>query len=519
MALVMAVGISTVLLIAATTAVAYATSNSTEAYQSRARQSAAALAEAGISDALAVLNLPANNAMLQRTLPACTTNNTKYSDPTAQRTSVTTWSQSPDGSTAWCGTYVSSLQSWYLTAIGTTRDPNHSSSGKVRQTTEATVTVTPNVKQPIGNPVWNYIYAGHTGSTCDQNLNNNVSGSSRMYVAGNLCIGNNAVVSQTSLTVGGNLTLAGGNTAVGAGTSVNTRVETEVGGNCSFGTGSPVTCTGNQDALKIYSKMAVNDANGNFVSWTYPWVNHTPRYIPPPTADFPTWYQNAIPGPAKNCDVSSGPVPTFDNNTTLDNSVTPVFNMTPATAYDCRVGPAATPTGEIKWTPPTAQTPGQLYLTGTILIDGSATIATGTNTSTFAVQYSGMSTLYLSGTFYLNGKLCATVTAAKTDCDFTSYDPNSAMMTIVANGSGGQVNPGDGIQVVNNGEEQGSLYATNAIEFGNNAYSDGPVVGSTLIFGNNVTTNSFPNITYVPSGDPGNSPTFGHPNPPSGFSG
>ena len=58
----------------------------------------------------------------------------------------------------------------------------------------------------------------------------------------------------------------------------------------------------------------------------------------------------------------------------------------------------------------------------------------------------------------------------------------------------------------------------NAIEFGNNSYSDGPVVGSTLIFGNNVTTNSFPNIDFVPSGDPGNSPVFGHPNPPTGFS-
>src|SRR5689334_17954727 len=207
LALVMAVGVSAVLLIAGTTAVAYSTSNQAEANQSRQRQGAAALAEAGISNALAVLNLPTNNAMLQRTLPACTTNGAKYSDSTAQRTSVTTWSQSPDGSTAWCGTYVSSLQSWYLTGIGTTRNPN-SGNGKVSAVSEATVTVTPNVKQPLGNPVWNYIYAGHIGSTCDQNLNNNVSGSSRMYVAGNLCIGNNAVVSQTSLTVGGNLVLA-----------------------------------------------------------------------------------------------------------------------------------------------------------------------------------------------------------------------------------------------------------------------------------------------------------------------
>ena len=138
----MAIGISAVLLIAGTTAVAYSTSNQAEANQSRQRQGAAALAEAGISNALAVLNLPTNNAFLQRTLPQCTTNNTKYSDSTAQRTSVTTWSQSPDGSTAWCGTYVSSLQAWYLTGLGLTRSPN-SGNGKVRSISEATVTVTP----------------------------------------------------------------------------------------------------------------------------------------------------------------------------------------------------------------------------------------------------------------------------------------------------------------------------------------------------------------------------------------
>ncbi len=517
MALVMAIGISAVLLITATSALAYATSGSKEAAQSRAKQGASSLGEAGISNALSVLNLPSNNAMLQRTLPPCTSNNTKYSDPTAQRTAVSTWNQTPlDGSSvAWCGTYVSSLQSWYLAAIGSTKNPNSTAAAKVSSTLEATVTVTPNVKQPLGNPVWNYVYSGHTGSLCDQNLNNNVSGSSRMYVAGNLCIGNNAVVSQTSITVGGNLTLSGGNTAVGSNASMSTRVETEVGGNCVFGTGSPVLCTGDQDALKIYSK--VKDSSGNYVVG----VNHTPRYIPPPTADYATWYKNAIPGPAKNCDFSTGPVPTFEStgNSVMDNSVTPVFNLTPATAYDCRVGPVATPSGEIKWTPATSTTPGQLYITGTIFIDGSVTVSTGTAASIFAVQYSGMSALYLSGTFYLNGKLCATVTSAKTDCDFNNYDPNSAMITVVANGSGGQVNPSDGIQVVNNGEVQGSLYATNAIEFGNNSYSDGPIVGSTLVFGNGVTTNSFPNIDYVPSGDPGNDPVFGHPNPPTGFSG
>ena len=29
---------------------------------------------------------------------------------------------------------------------------------------------------------------------------------------------------------------------------------------------------------------------------------------------------------------------------------------------------------------------------------------------------------------------------------------------------------------------------------------------------------SFPNVDYVPSGDPGNTPAIGKPNPPTGFS-
>jgi Tfp pilus assembly protein PilX len=508
-------GVSTVLAIVGTTALTYSTSSARTASRSSADKKAYALAEAGINDALAVLNLPSNNPMLQRTLPACTTNNTKYSNPAAQRTSVSTWSQASlsTGSVAWCGTYVDSSNAWYLAAIGTTRDPNREAN-TLGSTLEARVTVTPTVVQPIGNPVWNYVYAGRTGNVCDQTLNNNVNGSSRMYVAGNLCIGNNANVMQTSITVGGNLALSGGNTAVGTNSVVSTRVETEVGGTCSFGTGTPVTCTGNQDALKIYSKL--KDANGDWAVG----VNHTPRVIPPPTASFSTWYQNAIPGPAQSCTFSTGPVPTFDTNyPSMDNSVTPVFNLTPLQAYDCRVGPAGQPSGEIKWTPPTLTTPGQLYLTGTLYIDGSATISTGTAASTFAVQYSGMAALYLSGTMYLNGKLCATLTLAKTDCNFASYDPNSTMLTIIANGNGGQVNPGDSIQIVNNGEIQGSLFGTNGIEFGNNSFSDGPIVGSYLVFGNNVTTNSFPDIQMVPVGDPGNPPVYGQLNPPSGFSG
>ena len=84
------------------------------------------------------------------------------------------------------------------------------------------------MEQPLNNPVWNYLYAGHTGSTCDQTLSNNISGSSRMYVAGNLCLSPNVQLAQSTVIVGGNLDVSN-NAAVGANTSLATRVETYVG--------------------------------------------------------------------------------------------------------------------------------------------------------------------------------------------------------------------------------------------------------------------------------------------------
>ena len=79
--------------------------------------------------------------------------------------------------------------------------------------------------------MWDWIYATRTGTDCDQQLNNNVNGTSRLYVVGNLCIGNNAVVQQSALAVRKDLWLANGNTAVGSSSS---RVETYVGLRCSW---------------------------------------------------------------------------------------------------------------------------------------------------------------------------------------------------------------------------------------------------------------------------------------------
>jgi Tfp pilus assembly protein PilX len=572
MALVMAIGITTVLAIAGTTAIAYSTSSERQSTQTRSRLTAYALAEAGINNSMAVLNLPTNNALDPETLPKCTTNEKKYTDPVASRTSTSTWQHSTiDGGTVdWCGTLVRKDALWYLTSIGNGVNPNKTNTA-VTRTLEATVTVTPTITQPLNNPVWNYLYAGHTGSTCDQTLNNNISGASRMYVAGNLCLSPNVNLAQSTVIVGGTLDVSN-NAAVGAPTSMSTRVETYVGGNCRYATGSWGACGGNQDARHIYSKLsdAINIG-----------VNQPAPVVAPPAADFATWYENSIPGPSQTCTSSSGTPPTFDTNyPSRDNSVSTPVDLTPSSSYFCRVGQGAnsvltgamtasqttltvssasgfpsaafviriddedmtvtggfgtttwtvtrgssgsaatshvngqtvewktSSSGEIGWNATTKT----LTVSGTVYIDGSAKISNGSLNS-----YNGQGTLYLSGTFRATGSLCASTSGS--NCNFASWSPDFDMFMVVANGNGGQVNPGDSILIDNNYSYQGGLYGTNAVEFGNNVNVDGPIVGSQILLSNNLTTNSFPNISIVPVGMPSNEEVYAQPNPPQGFTG
>jgi hypothetical protein len=164
--------------------------------------------------------------------------------------------------------------------------------------------------------------------------------------------------------------------------------------------------------------------------------------------------------------------------------------------------------GELSWNATTKT----LTAMGTIFIDGSAKV------SNLAVNtYNGQAALYLSGTYYQNGTLCSAVSG--TGCDFSGWNPNRDMLTIIANGNGGQVNSGDSIQVANNFSFQGALFGTNAVELGNNANVDGPIIGSQILLSNNLTTNNFPTITTVPVGMPSNPAVYGQPNPPQNFSG
>ncbi|MEP6909997.1 MAG: hypothetical protein ABI896_06135 [Actinomycetota bacterium] len=556
-ALIMAVGVLGVLTIAGTTVMVYTTSNTKTVARSKSDETSFSLSEAALNDAMAVLANPTNNALDPDVLPSteATSSSIVYENGTAK----------------WYGVLDRAAATWTVTALGIYDNPSGAGAAQVKRTLTAKVPVTPALTQPLNNPAWDYMYATHIGSTCDETLSNNVSGNARMYVAGNLCIGNNAGTSISTLIVGGDLDLYP-NANVGASTSMSTRVETYVGGNCRYGGATWAACSGNQDGRHIYSKLA----NGTTIG-----VNHTAPALPAPTADFAGWYENGIPGPSQPCTTTTGSPPTFDTNYPARDSSAGIVDLTPASSYVCRVGPGAATTlpiainttqtsitvvaatgfpvsafririddemmnvtagfGTTTWTVTRgvnsstavshiatqsviwddARTSGELSwnattktLTtkGTIYIDGSAKVANGALNT-----YNGQAAIYLSGTFYLSGMLCGGVSG--TSCNFASWNPNTEMLMIVANGTGGQVLPADSIQLANGAQFEGGLFATGKVEFGNNSFSDGPVMGSEIILANNVTTNSFPTITTVPVGMPSNPAVYGQPNPPQLFAG
>jgi hypothetical protein len=483
--LIMAVGILGVLSLSGVTLIYYSSTNARSAQYSVQNGSAYDLAEAGIDEMMAVLSKPTNNALMPDLLPETTHDHN-------------------GGTVTWSGTLDQLTQTWSVTSTGRIDNPTPGASD-VTRTLSAKIPVTPTLTQPLNNPAWNYIYATGTGQPCDMTVSNNVTGSSRLYVQGNLCLSNNVAVTQTSLLVHGNLDLSN-NAQVGASTSMSTRVETYVGGNCRYGGGSWATpCTGNQDARRIYSKM-------NPPSYVVG-VNNAVPVIAAPTADVAAWYENSIPGPSLDCSAAngarSGTPPTWDNDGVRNNSV-PVFNLTPTSSYTCRVGPAATPTGELSWNATTRV----LTVYGTMFIDGSVKLTNGALNT-----YNGQATIYLSGTAYMsnNTKLCGGTSGS--NCDFASWNPNTEMLTFVAGGSGGLAGTGNGILVDNSSQFQGGLFSSYAVRFANNARSDGPIVGSTMIFDNNVTNDQFDTITTVPVGMPGNPAVYAQPNPPQLYSG
>jgi hypothetical protein len=488
--LIMAVGILGVLTVAGTAVVAYTDTNARNAEYSNRNASAYDLAEAGINEMMAVLAKPDNNALNQYLLPATT-------------------HTYEGGSVTWSGTLTQNTNgssTWALTSTGTVNSGTAATSA-VKRTLTAKVPVVPTYTQPLNNPSWNFIYARATGSACDMTIGNTVSVNSPLYIAGNLCLTNSAIIAAGPLVIQGGLTMTQSANQVGSSASPINQLR--------VGTG----CKWKNNALHSPCQQGAG-ASGYDNVWATQ-IDNTPPVSPAPAVDWDAWYLNANPGPYYPCLVTSGTPPTFDNDQgTLqnpnpakrNNSLTSVVDLTPSGSYTCKSS-----AGELSWN----ATTHALTVNGTIFIDGSAKIENGAVNT-----YAGSSTIYLSGTLLIkNSKLCQATTGSGSSmtCTTAGWDPASRMLVFVANGNGSgaapqnQVPVGDSIQLVS-AYAQGALYATNAIEVNTSSQFDGPLDGSTVILGQS-TNSSFPGLTFVPAGMPGNPDVYAQPQPPQLYSG
>jgi Tfp pilus assembly protein PilX len=469
-ALVMSLGAMTVIGMAGASALLYSTQNSGSSARSSVDNGALAVAEAGINDAVSVLSNPSNDPTNPSLLPATT--------------------ESYNGGTAtYTGTYDAATMTWKLTATGSFRNPTGPSALPVTRTVSAVVPVTANNQptQALQFQGWNYLVETRTGNPCDMTLSSGVTTSASLYAFGNLCLGSSSHETGGAVEVKGGLTVGSGAT-VGSSSTPIPRADVALG------------CAGHP----------CSSSDGVYATT----LTQTPPTLTPPTLSWDYWYANAAPGPKHPCDTSSGTVPVFDNDSIRNNSVTPVFSLTPSTSYSCLVGPPGNPTGQLSWD----ATNHVLTVHGTIFVDGQVKIDNGQ-----IDRYTGQGVLYASGAVpIMNGtKMCAVVSG--TDCDFSTnaWDPNTNLFTIVSNGNGGtSVLAGASIQLGCLDRFQGALYGTNTVYFSSGtspAKQQGPIVASNIIFSSNTLSYQFKALQSVPAGMPGQTVNSVRVNPPQSF--
>jgi hypothetical protein len=496
MALPMALGISLVLTIVGVSIATYTVQNQHSAHHSKAEQTAYALAEAGLNNAFSVL---------AASYPATYPGNANLLPPTT--------AAGEGGSVTYSGTLSTLSGTWTVTSTSTVRNPT--GAGPVHRTLTARVPV--NLSGTTSNvpPAWNWIYSGATGSPCDVTLQQSVQLASPLVVAGNLCLQNTAAIVQPSggsgdrLVVGGKLTLSQNANAVG--TAAAPLSEAHILGGCQYKNNTNYNpCQPNLTTSNVWVQ------SGGFYT-TAP----SPA-ITTPTVDWWGNYQLASPGPFRPCYISSGTPPTFEvasetgsaQQSNMNADVPGVFNLTPASSYSCESG-----LGKLSWNASTHA----LTISGTIFIDGSILIDTGSALST----YSGQGVIYAYGTLLIkNSILCAVVQGSSCNQTAGAWNPNQSVLIIAAHGNGsaggdqGQVSNGDSIQVVSS-SFQGGLYGTNAIDIGTTSQVQGPLVSPSTIMPGQSGSFSFPPIQFLPWSVPGStdSPPAATISPPVNHSG
>jgi Tfp pilus assembly protein PilX len=500
--------------------VTFTTGGARHTRMSRARQQAEALAEAGLNNAEATIFKSGNNPLNPYLF--CTTSETSL--PCAAKTAAY-----DSGTVTWSATLDQNATphpTWTVTGTGKVTNPNVPG-GTVTQKLTVDVAVVPTVTSQLQNQAWNYVfvYGTNDSSGCDYSQINNSTMGSPLYVLGNLCLYNSAMISGPTQ-VGGTVTMNSSQNSIGtSGSPVSGGVH--VAGGCKV---KPATTyhspCGSSD--NVYASPAADTTLGGVAF---------------PQPSWQSWYLNSSPGPYYSCLTSNGTAPTggtwatfFDNNQTTpqnpdsskeDRSVTGPSGsvlLTSGNSYSCK-----TAGGQLSWnaTAVDSSTYGPartLTVSGAVFIDGNARIDIGGT-----VRYQGQGTLFLSGSFVLKStNLCAVVASNGRDCDWQlgagHWDPNTTMLEVVTGdkvGSGNQQDaPSDDTSVELTGAEyQGGILAMHKLDVSTSSSTQGPLVCYKLTVGQTLTTYAFPTINTSPVATPGNVPKFAVPQTPTNFRG
>jgi hypothetical protein len=440
-ALVMAVWILAFLMLAGSSLVYYASSNAGHAELSTDDVKAVNLAEAGENYARAILFNAADPT-----------------DPTA----VGSGSLTLEGGTVnYSGTYDSTTKLWTLTGTGTHANPTGGAT-PVARTVSSQVLVASSTGL---DPAWGYLFADTSSCTT---LGNNLTIDAPIYVRGDLCMENSAVITSDLVQVRGSVQIKQSASIGTAGTPV---AQVKVGGGCRYPwSGSYVTpCTSSQQVYRTIFSSTVPD-------------------LTKPPIDLPTWYANAKPGPTSQvCSNVGGFFPgTFDTDTALNRS-NPTQNLFPTLPYDCQVEDGAgNLVGRIAYTP---GNPGTFRIEGVVFFDGAIEFAGNRD-----VVYVGRGSIYASDTITIRNFIRFCGVAA---CDST-WNPDQNLLLLVS-GSTASI----GFTIENNSTWQGAIYVVNDFSQGNSVIVCGPVIAQELFISNNTDNCFVPFSTGVP-GMPGN---------------
>jgi predicted acyltransferase (DUF342 family) len=187
------------------------------------------------------------------------------------------------------------------------------------------------------------------------------------------------------------------------------------------------------------------------------------------------WYFNAEPGPRHACTNGSFPGG-FDNDAVPNNSRSNV-DLTPGSAYDCRVYDAGGAlVGQITWNPTTKA----LIIAGTIYFDGSIVFSQQNR-----AIYQGRATIYAAGDITLSNQ---TTLCGDPECD-TDWNPQANLLAFVA---------GRNVSVGNNAAFQGAIYAVNDYTEDNASVMWGPIIAHRVSLANSSVNHYVPIGTLMP---------------------